>query len=333
MTDFKCVICSVNLCSLTSYRNHCSSNIHIKTLESVRQQQLKNIKLQTDIQGKESYNCSYCDKSYCNKGNLTRHKKICTELKSLKENYIKNIDKLIDTDIELNRIEQRKNSNTQKTNAPNITINIQQNITNNNTANIVNNIEITADDLFNNFWKQADIRPMGFEDLSGLDSQEIADKIHGFGLNCFVEFINQIYKNDVNHNIALFNKREKLVKYVHKSGEIKIDSLVSVMSAILMNLVDYLDTYLDRTDITIKPEFLSIIQKLKAIHLLEENPNIERYNTHLYNRLLNITTSSLKKMKNYDTKTSNELSDSLKKLTLNIPRTNSRTEPDILAVS
>jgi len=38
-------------------------------------------------------------------------------------------------------------------------------------------------------------------------------------------------------------------------------------------------------------------------------------------------------MKNYDTKTSNELSDSLKKLTLNIPRTNSRTEPDILAVS
>lgn len=332
MSDFKCIICNVSLCSITSYRNHCSSNSHIKTLDIVRQQQLKKNKQSQANSQIESFNCNYCDKSYCSKGNLTRHKKTCVEFKSLKDKYIKNIDKLIDSDLEINKFESYKNKLPQPSNPPNITINIQQNITN-NTANVVNNIEITADEFFNDFWKQADIRPMGFEDLSGLDSQEIADKIHGFGLNCFVEFINQVYKNEVNHNIALFNKREKLVKYIHKSGEIKIDSLVSVMSAVLMNLIDYLDTYLERQDITIKPQFLAIIQKLKEIHMLEENPNLERYNTHLYNRLLNITTSSLKKMKNYDSKTAAELSDSLKKLTLTIPRTDSRTEPDILAVS
>jgi len=290
---------------MSSYRYHCTSKQHLKKLNEIRQslQTIQTKPITIDI----NLICKECNKSFCNVGNANRHKKNCSK----------------------NNI---TNKLPQPSNPTNITINIQQNITN-NTANIVNNIEITPDGFFDNFWKQAEIRPMGFEDLSGLDSQEIADKIHGFGLNCFVEFLNQVYKNEVNHNIALFNKREKLVKYIHKSGEIKIDSLVSVMSAILMNMIDYLDTYLERTDITIKPQFLAIIQKLKEIHLLDVNPNLERYNTHLYNRLLNITTSSLKKMKNYDTKTAVELSDSLKKITLAIPRTDSRTEPDILAIS
>ena len=170
---------------------------------------------------------------------------------------------------------------------------------------------------------------MGFEDLTGLDDQEIADKIHSYGLNCFVEFINQVYKNELNHNIALYNKREKLVKYIHKSGEIKIDSLVSVMSSVLMNLVDYLDAYLERKDIEIKPQYLPTIQKLKDTHSLEENPQLDRYNTHLYNRILNITNSSLQKMKEFDSKLKSELCERLQELTLNMPSTDSRTEPDL----
>ena len=326
MSEFNCTFCNISLCSLTSYRNHCSSKSHIKVLNDIRQQ-ASYTELQTEITNE--FNCDYCDKSYSNKGNLTRHKKICTGLLALKEKYIKNIEKVIDKDIEMKKIETGINKMTQKSSSPNITINIQQNITNNNTANVVNNIELTSDEIFTKFWKQANIRPMGFEDLTGLDSQEIADKIHGLGLNCFVEFINQVYKNEINHNIALYNKREKLVKYVHKSGEIKIDSLVSVMSSVLMNLVDYLDTYLDRQDIEIKPQYLPTINKLKDTHAIEENPQLDRYNTHLYNRILNITNSSLEKMKQLDTKIKNELSDSLKELTLNIPRTDSRTEPDL----
>jgi hypothetical protein len=258
MSDFTCTVCNISLCSITSYRNHCSSKAHITTFNNLNK---KNNKLKLQKQTPDTFICSYCDKSYCNNGNLTRHKKTCTERLALKEKYVKNLDKIIDNDIEMNKIVTKPNNinHNPSNSVPNITINIQQNITNNNTANVVNNtanvinnIELNPDEIFNNFWDRANIRPMGFEDLSGLDSQEIADKVHGFGLNCFVEFINQLYKNEVNHNIALFNKREKLVKYIHKSGEVKIDSLPSVLSSVLMNLVDYLDTYLDRTDIEIK---------------------------------------------------------------------------------
>ncbi len=335
MSDFNCIICNVSLCSLTSYRNHCSSQAHLKALTIHNQ---KTTKLASQIKSDE-YNCKYCNKSYCNKGNLTRHKKSCVKLIELKDKYIKNIDKIIekeiDFDIDNNKLEHNNIKLLSNSSVPNITINIQQNIQQNitnNTANVVNNIEIAPDEVFNSFWNQANIRPMGFEDLSGLETQEAADRIHSYGLNCFVEFINLVYQNKLNHNIALFNKREKLVKYVHKSGEVKIDSLPCVMSSVLMNLVDYLDTYLDRVDIEIKKQYLPIIKQLKELHSSEENPQLDKYNTHLYNRLLNITNSSLDKIKDFEHKINNELRDKLKELTLNIPRTDSRTEPDILSV-
>lgn len=299
MNQYKCVSCDIKVKSMSSYRYHCKSKRHLKKIEEINQLQVSPIIVNPVMDLK----CDACNKSFCNIGNVNRHKKKCKETKL--RNAV-------------------ANNNVQAGNGGNITINIQQ--------NIINNIEISGEDFFYDFWKKAGIRPMGYEDLSGLEGQEIADKIHGFGLNCFVEFINHVYNNEVNHNIAVFNKRDKLVKYIHKSGEIKIDSLSSVMSSVLMNLVDYLDSYLERKDIIIKPEFLSIIKKLKEIHMLEENPNLERYNTHLYNRLLNITTSSLKKMKNYDSKIAAELSDSLRKLAGTKARTDSRTEPDILAL-
>jgi hypothetical protein len=334
MSKFKCAICDLNLCSLTSYRNHCSSQSHIKALSIVRKSQ------PTAILNKETiteFNCKYCDKSYSNKSNLTRHKKTCQAFIDLKDRYVKNIDILIDKDIQVNSIIEPANINrpTKPNNngQNNITINVQQNITNNiiNADTITNNIQITPDEIFNNFWKQAGIRPFGFEDLSGLDNQEIADKIHSFGLNCFVEFITQIYKNTLNHNISLYNKREKLVKYVHKSGEVKIEPLVSVMSSLLMNLVDYLDTYLDRADIQVKQQYLPIIKKLKDIHALEDNPHLDKYNTHLYNRILNFSNSAAEKIKAFEQKLELELSDKLKELELSIPRTDSRTEADIIA--
>jgi len=104
---FKCNICNISLCSITSYRNHCRTNAHIKNLGILRiQQQKKNIKLQTKALAEshnESFKCNYCDKLYCNKGNLTRHKKTCAEFEVLKEHYVKNIDKIINANI-INKI-------------------------------------------------------------------------------------------------------------------------------------------------------------------------------------------------------------------------------------
>jgi len=310
--DYKCSYCNVGLNSMSSYRYHCISKKHLSNVEKslLNKCVISNPYLKQPLEIK----CNFCSKTVCNMGNLNRHKKTC----KLNPNNIK--QPTIAQDILVN-----------PTN--NITINVQQNITNNiiNAENITNNIQIIPDEIFNNFWKQAGIRPFGFEDLSGLDNQEIADKIHSFGLNCFVEFITQIYKNTLNHNISLYNKREKLVKYVHKSGEVKIDSLVSVMSSLLMNLVDYLDTYLDRTDIQVKQQYLPIIKKLKDIHALEENPHLDRYNTHLYNKILNFSNSGAEKIKEFERKLELELFDKLNELELSIPRTDSRTEADIIA--
>jgi hypothetical protein len=308
---------------MSSYRYHCISKQHIKTLKDIELKKYKisessNISLNKANLHVE-FKCDLCDKLFYNTGNVNRHKKTCklriNNQNTTQQNVPVNTDETI-----------KSNYNTQN-GVNNITINIQQNITN-NTSNIVN-IELTPEEIYNNFWQQANIRPMGFEDLSGLDSQHIADIIHSFGYNCFVEFINQVYKNDVNHNIALYNKRDKMVKYVHKSGEIKIDTLVSVMSSVMMNFVDYLDTYLEKQDIEIKPQYLPVIKKLKEIHACEENTLLDKYKRHLYSRLLNITNSSLKKMEQYDNKLKTELSDSVKELALYIPSTNSRTEPDL----
>lgn len=310
--DYKCSYCCVELKSMSSYRYHCISKKHLMNVE---QSLSKNGIIPSPyIKPLPEIKCNFCCKTVCNTGNLNRHKKQC---------------KLNPNNLVLHNIGQDVLINPSN----NITINVQQNITNNiiNADTITNNIQITPDEIFDNFWKQAGVRPFGFEDLSGLDNQEIADKIHSFGLNCFVEFITQIYKNTLNHNISLYNKREKLVKYVHKSGEVKIEPLVSVMSSLLMNLVDYLDTYLDRADIQVKQQYLPIIKKLKDIHALEDNPHLDKYNTHLYNRILNFSNSAAEKIKAFEQKLELELCDKLKELELSIPRTDSRTEADIIA--
>jgi len=55
-----------------------------------------------------------------------------------------------------------------------------------------------------------------------LKQKDIADRIHGNGLNAFIELIKVVYADTQNHNVALYNKREKLVKYLNANGDVEI---------------------------------------------------------------------------------------------------------------
>ena len=85
LNKYKCIQCDISLKSMTSYRYHCKSKQHIQKLiilyaehnsmniypNSVKNNQLNQTKHQNE------FACNLCGKSFCNKGNITRHKKKC----------------------------------------------------------------------------------------------------------------------------------------------------------------------------------------------------------------------------------------------------------------
>jgi hypothetical protein len=275
-----------------------------------------------------NYCCKYCSNSYYSNYNLKRHYETCkkfaeymaTEKKKLiRQNMIDNIVENIK--IHVPSID---------TNDQPINIIINNNIVNNTlNGNLVVAISNSVDkeQEFYEFWNTVNVNPVGFEDTEMLSKQEIADKIHGGGLNAFIAYVRAVYSNKKNHNVGLFNKREKLVKYITANGDVEITTLNKMLDLLVMNNIDGLDVFLDRKDISIKKSYKNIIDKLKFIHEQDgENPYLEKYIKELYLIILNISRSALAKISELETTlttTGNELA--LKQSGLVIPRTDYRT--------
>ena len=351
---FNCDLCDVSSTSIGNFRKHLNTQKHkdavekqkldvqisvgtqIVSIPTINQTQLVNndtpeqslTKSPKSPKSPKSHICKCCKKSYYSIYTLKRHYKICKNAQQLiSENTMDIIDNLLD-----------KTATSEE--KQNITIiinnNNNTNNTNNNTNNINNNlnIELSQDDPDNKYaafyelWSRYNVNPFGYENFDMLDNQAIADRIHGGGLNAFMEFIAVLYSDKKNHNVALYNQREKLIKYLNATGKVKITSLEKMLNDLVMNCIDGLDKFLDRKDISIKKSYKNIIDKLKFIHEQDgANPYINKYIDALKLVILNISSSALENMTAIEKVITQDFAEMEKNGRLVVPRSELRANP------
>jgi hypothetical protein len=341
---FNCDLCDVSSTSIGNFRKHLNTQKHKDAVEKkkldvqlsvstqivsipiVRQTQLVNNDT-SDQSLTKSHICKCCKKTYYSIYTLKRHYKICKNAQQLiSENTMDIIDNLLD----------KTASNEDKQNIT-IVINNNNNITNNTNTNNINNnlnIELSQDDpdakyaAFYELWSRYNVNPFGYENFDMLDNQAVADRIHGSGLNAFMEFISVLYSDKKNHNVALYNQREKLIKYLNATGKVKITSLEKMLNDLVMNCIDGLDKFLDRKDISIKKSYKNIIDKLKFIHEQDgDNPYIDKYIDALKLVILNISSSALENMTAIEKVITQDFTEMEKNGRLVVPRSDLRVNP------
>ena len=337
---FKCIYCDTDVASPSHYKAHLATSKHkrnyILSTNVINTQQddsnmtnkLKHIiELNNTTQlPKKTFICKCCNKSLASKFSLDRHYRVCQSAQTLiKTNTIDIIDNLLDNKIDKSLLDGKQPINIV---INNITNNNNTNNTNNNTNN-VNVLQIQSpDDEYYQFWKERNINPVGFENLDMLTKTDIADRIHGSGLNAFMELIKVIYSDSQNHNVALYNKREKLVKYLNSNGEIEITTMQKMLDLLVQNNIDVLDKFLDDKDITIRKTYKSVIDKLKFIHEQDgDNPYFPKYVEALRLILLNISKSALEKIADFEQAITKDLNEIEKIKNLTVPRTDLRLKP------
>jgi len=253
-----------------------------------------NIKLKS----KSKFVCKCCNNSFASNFSLKRHIKTCSA-----------IQLLLSKTNNITAIADYFNKPSDIPPSSNVTIIVNNNTINNTINNTLNgdiNINIdnpSQDEIYDNFinyWKIMGSNPFGFEDTKMLEDKNVYNDVHANGLKTYKAYIKHVYSNAANHNVALYNKREKLCKYLNSKGEISIVSLDSILIEMVMNNLDSLDAFLDRTDIPIKPQYKKMIDKLKEIHMQDgDNPFLNDYIAEMRIVLLNTSDSALKNIKKF----------------------------------
>ena len=227
---FECQICKITTSTVFNYRAHLTSKKHISNLEKINSKAVDTINnnpqdlildiqlhnqtktsllLTSDIYNKKAtkFVCTCCNKSFASNFSLKRH----VNKTELAQKLISNTDNINSIADILNK------SSSQLTG--NVTI-IVNNNTINNTLNGDVNINVgnpTKDEIYDNFinyWKIMGSNPFGFEDTKMLEDKNVYNDVHANGLKAYKAYIKHVYSNAANHNVALYNKREKLCKYL-----------------------------------------------------------------------------------------------------------------------
>jgi hypothetical protein len=340
---FPCSICDISISTVYKFKQHILTKSHIANLakqskpnqgnQLVQIQDTHGIGSQLTTENtnpnKTKYCCKYCSNSYYSNYNLKRHYDTCKQFIEYIEKEKQKLIRLNMIDNIINDVSNQTPQSDTSSIAPPINIIINNNITNNTINGNVNVAicnTVDKEHEFYDFWKTNKVNPVGFENTDMLNNQAIADKIHGGGLNAFIEYIKVVYSNKENHNVGIYNKREKLVKYIAANGNVEITSLDKILDLLVMNNIDGLDVFLDRKDISIRQSYKNIIDRLKFIHEQDgENPYIEKYIRELHLILLNISQSALSKITALESAL-NDASDelALKKSGLVVPKTDYR---------
>lgn len=73
---YKCIVCNIEVKSMSSYRYHCTSKNHLQTVNKLCMETsiINNANVASNV---AELQCDICGKCFCNKGNVTRHKKNC----------------------------------------------------------------------------------------------------------------------------------------------------------------------------------------------------------------------------------------------------------------
>lgn len=331
----ECIICKIKISQIYNYRKHLSTKIHIRNVEKLNSlkssQASDEVDIRDSISGLEStysipinsntelgqllgsdsnqleipnnikskFICKCCNNSFASNFSLKRHIKTCGAIQLL----------LSKTD-NVSAIADYFNKSNDIPAANNVTIIVNNNNTINNTINNTLNGDMninignpTKDEIYDNFinyWKIMGSNPFGFEDTKMLEDKNVYNDVHANGLKAYKAYIKHVYSNAANHNVALYNKREKLCKYLNSKGEISIVSLDSILIEMVMNNLDSLDAFLDRKDIPIKPQYKKMIDKLKEIHMIDGvNPYLNDYIAEMRIVILNTSDSALKNIKRF----------------------------------
>ena len=143
--------------------------------------------------------------------------------------------------------------------------NTTQITTNNNSNNITtNNINLTQNN--NNII----IMPFGNEDLSMIPP-DMQKYIISRGFSAYSILLDELYKNPQNNNIHLYDKRNKLVKYLDTDKKIKVTKFKEIVEDIVYANIDRIDEFLDE-----HYDSLDDKKKKYAAKLIDEHSNITK---------------------------------------------------------
>jgi len=231
MVFYHCEICNHECPSMQLFKKHISSKKH-------EQQLLLKQSIPISEQKKKlpKYKCGICNKEYIRQKPFIKHQTKCNNPSS-----------------SLIPVQQMGNT-TQITTQNNI----------NNTTN--NNINLTQNNTNNNII----IMPFGSEDLSMIPP-DMQKYIISRGFSAYSILLDELYKNPQNNNIHLYDKRNKLVKYLDADKKIKVTKFKEIVEDIVYANIDRIDEFLDE-----HYDSLDDKKKKYAAKLMDEHSNITK---------------------------------------------------------
>jgi hypothetical protein len=347
MYSVNCNYCKKTISSAGAFRRHCETSQHklnySKSLTPknniIMEKNIPIVSQNTILQ--DEFKCINCNQKYANKSNLTRHSKNCkatqTKLTEINKEYLD----VVSGNKTLADVLQKITDNTNNTTTNNITININgdtNNINNTTTTNNVlnyrnvnNNIKLSEDqknEIFEKYWKDNKINPLGYEDLSMFEDINIIKDLFSRGLNFYGSYLGYIYSSPTNLNIQVYDKKNGLISVIYKTGEILIMTTEDVEDIILMNCLDNVDALIEKyiKDSNIPDHHKKIVQRLIDQHAESTNINIPRYIKLVKLAIANASESPLNGVKTYKDRYKKDILEN-GIFSLPYPGTTSRTEP------
>jgi len=359
MYSVNCNYCNKTITTAANFKRHCETTLHKSNyINSLKQPSNntpapKTIQVQvSNINKSDDYTCINCNKKYSNKSNFTRHSKTCKATQAKITQFGKEYLEVVSGNKSLMDVLEQLKDASESTTTNNITINIHGDTTNihgdnttitntTNTTNTINNtmidyrninnILLTSDqkeEIFNKYWKDNKVNPVGYEDLSMFEDINVIKDLFSRGMNFYGSYLGHVYSIPANLNIQTYDKKNGLISVIYKTGEIIIMTNEDVEHNILMNCLDKADALMDKyiKDTAIPDHHRRIVQKLAEQHEPENNKNMPRYIKLVKLAVANISESPLNCVKRYKEKYKKDvLENGIFKLPY--PGTNMRTEP------
>ena len=254
MVFYHCDVCNYDCKSMQIFNKHIASKNHLKLLELAQQ---KNNIPPTP----QKYTCKICCKEYIRKKPFLTHQQKCN-VESLQLNPMNCSGP--------QRITNITNNNTNNTN------NTNSNNTTNNNINVTQNNNINLTQNTNNYY----IMPFGQEDMSMI-TDDMRKYIISRGFSAYIILLDELYKHPQNNNIHLYDKRNKLVKYIDSNNNIKIIKFKDAIEDIVYTNLDMIDEFLDEHIDSLDEKQRKYATKLLDAHTNEtkKKEKLKEYNT------------------------------------------------------